>query len=200
MPSLFNESSLRVALGERSIVLVGMMGSGKTSIGKRLAARMQLTFVDSDREIEEAAQLGIREIFELYGEAAFRDCERRVVARILQTPSQVVALGGGAWNDADTRSIVASKGISVWLDADIRLLVERVGRRASRPLLQDADARSVLLKLERERRPIYALADVHVKAGSGPHDKIVSDVARAVSANLMKGQIVEPENLSCSST
>lgn len=174
-------AALRDRIGARSIVLVGMMGAGKTSVGKRLAAHFNLAFVDSDREIENAAQCSVADIFEIYGEAAFRDCERRVVARILETPSQVVALGGGAWNNAETRAVVAAKGLSVWLDADIAILADRVRRRTSRPLLHNADATSVLLKLDRERRSAYALANVHVKAGVGPHDKVVTDLIRALS-------------------
>jgi shikimate kinase len=173
-----------------------MMGAGKTSIGKRLAACLQMAFVDSDREVEEAAQRSVREIFEIYGEAAFRDCERRVIARILQTPSQVVALGGGAWSDADTRAAVAASGISIWLDADVDLLAQRVRHRTSRPLLKHGDIDNVLVKLERERRPVYALADVHVKTGFGPHHHVLNELVCALSVKLMADRPFPTQGLS----
>ena len=173
-------SAHRHAVGVRSIVLIGMMGAGKTSIGRRLASRLQLAFVDSDNMIEEAAQRSVRDIFDDYGEDEFRDCERRVIARILRTPSQVVALGGGAWINAETRAAVAVRGISIWLDADISILLRRVRRRTSRPLLQNGDAASMLAKLERERRPTYALADIRVKVGEGRHEHVVNDLIRAL--------------------
>jgi shikimate kinase len=177
-------SALRHAVGVRSIVLIGMMGAGKTSIGRRLASRLQLAFVDSDNMIEEAAQRSVREIFDDYGEDEFRDCERRVIARILRTPSQVVALGGGAWINAETRAAVAVRGISIWLDADISILLRRVRRRMSRPLLRTRDAESVLANLEQERRPIYALADIHVRVRRGPHNQVVDDLIQALAVSL----------------
>jgi len=177
--------ALRQAIGTRSLVLVGMMGAGKSSVGRRLAARLQLPFVDSDRMVEAAAQLNIQEIFEYYGEAAFRDCERRVIARLLETPSQVIALGGGAWTSAETREAVAVKGISIWLDVDPVILLERVQRRTSRPLLRNEDSAAVLAKLDLERRPIYALADIHMKIESGAQDRVVTDLIRALSFQLM---------------
>jgi shikimate kinase len=177
--------ALRKAIGTRSVVLVGMMGAGKSSVGRRLAARLQLPFVDSDRMVEDAAQLSVQEIFECYGEAAFRDCERRVIARLLKTPSQVIALGGGAWTSAETRGAVAARGISIWLDVDLATLLERVQRRSSRPLLQNEDPAAVLAKLDLERRPFYALADIHMKVKFGPHDRVVDDLIRALSTQLM---------------
>jgi shikimate kinase len=171
--------------GTRSLVLVGMMGAGKSSVGRRLAARLQLPFVDSDRMVEDAAQLSIQEIFEYYGEAAFRDCERRVIARLLETPSQVIALGGGAWTSAETREAVAAKGISIWLDVNLATLLERVQRRTSRPLLRNENPAAVLAKLDLDRRPIYALADIHMKIESGSQDRVVTDLIRALSFQLM---------------
>ncbi len=169
-------------------MLIGMMGAGKTSIGRRLASRLQLAFVDSDNMIEEAAQRSVRDIFDDYGEDEFRDCERRVIARILRTPSQVVALGGGAWINAETRAAVAVRGISIWLDADISILLGRVRRRTSRPLLQNGDAASMLAKLERERRPTYALADIRVKVGEGRHEQVVDDLICALSTAVTVSQ------------
>ena len=182
-------SAIRKALGTRSVVLVGMMGVGKSTVGKRLSARLQLPFVDTDRAVEEAAQRSVNEIFESYGEEAFRDGERRVIARVLQTPSQVVALGGGAWNNAETRTVVAAKAISIWLDADMAALVERVRRRMSRPLLQNGDAERVLAKLEQERRPIYALADIHLRVRSRPHNQVVDDLMQALSISVSTDRI-----------
>jgi shikimate kinase len=181
-------SAIHEAIRSRSLVLIGMMGAGKTSIGKRLAGLLKLPFVDTDRAVEEAAQLRVSDIFDAYGEAAFRDCERRVIARILQTPSQVVALGGGAWKDPDTRAIVAANAISIWLDADVATLIERVRRRTTRPLLQNADSAGVIMALDRDRRPTYALADVHLKVGPGPHDGVVDNLVRTLVQSLGNGR------------
>jgi shikimate kinase len=182
-------SVIREALGTRSLVLIGMMGSGKTSVGRRLAARLQLPFIDTDRAVEEAAQLSVSEIFDVYGEAAFRDCEQRITARILQTPSQVVALGGGAWKDPDTRAAVAAKAISIWLDADVATLVERVQRRTTRPLLQNSDPASVLVALDQERRPSYALADVHLRVGHAPQNRVIDNLIQALAWSLRHARI-----------
>ncbi len=173
-------SRVRQFLGERSIVLIGLMGAGKTSVGRRLAARLRLQFTDSDQMIEAAANRSVHEIFEFYGEQAFRDCEERVVARILQTPSQVVALGGGAWKSAETRAAVAARAISIWLDPDLAVLVERVQRRNCRPLLQNCDPAHVLGKLDLERRPLYAQADIHVRVRPGPHERVVDDLVETL--------------------
>jgi shikimate kinase len=140
--------ALREAIGRRSLVLFGMMGAGKTSIGKRLATRLQLPFVDTGRAIEEATHLSVSDIFDVFGEVAFRDCERRVIARILQTPSQIVALGGGAWKHPDTRARVSANAISIWLDVDLAVLAERVQRRNTRPLLHNSDPLRVLMALD----------------------------------------------------
>jgi shikimate kinase len=174
-------SRVRQFLGERSIVLIGLMGAGKTSVGRRLAARLRLQFTDSDQMIEAAANRSVQEIFESYGEQAFRDCEERVVARILQTPSQVIALGGGAWKSVDTRAAVAAKAVSIWLDPDLAVLIERVQRRNSRPLLRNCDAAHVLGKLDLERRPLYAQADIHMRVTPGPHERVVDDLVETLS-------------------
>jgi shikimate kinase len=184
MVSSFDLMSLRHALGGRPIVIVGMMGAGKTTIGKRLASKLQLSFADSDRAVEEAARRSVAEIFESYGEEAFRDCERRVIARLLHAPDQVVALGGGAWTHPETRAVVAAKSISVWLDADVETLLERVRRRATRPLLQTADPARTLADLDRTRRPLYALADIRVKVGQAHHYQVVDSLTYALSRYL----------------
>jgi shikimate kinase len=160
----------------RSVVLVGLMGAGKTSIGRRLAQRLGLAFVDSDHEIETAAGCTIETIFEMYGERAFRDCERRVIGRLLEEPVQVIATGGGAFMDPETRDTVKTRGLSVWLRADLELLLHRVSRRANRPLLKRGDPKEVLSGLMAERYPIYAEADVTVDTRDAPPDLTVDAV------------------------
>jgi shikimate kinase len=163
----------------RSIVLVGLMGAGKTKIGRRLAARLNLPFSDSDEEIEAAAGETIEEIFANRGEAVFRDGERRVIARLLQGPVQVLSTGGGAFMDPATRRIIAARGVSVWLRAGLDVLFARVSRRSNRPLLKTPDPRAVLAELIERRYPIYAEADVTVDSGEGPPDTTAS---RAIAA------------------
>jgi shikimate kinase len=160
----------------RSIVLVGLMGAGKTKIGRRLAARLGLPFFDSDEEIETAAGETIEEIFANRGEAVFRDGERRVIARLLAGPVHVLATGGGAFMDAQTRRLIARRGASVWLRADLNVLFSRVSRRTNRPLLKTPDPRAVLAELIERRYPIYAQADVTVDSGEGPADVTASRV------------------------
>ena len=149
----------------RSIILVGLMGAGKTCIGRELADRLGIPFIDADTEIEAAAGCTIEDIFRLYGEHEFRDGERRVLARLLDGSTQVLATGGGAFMDPDTRQKAREQAISVWLRADLDLLVSRVGRRSNRPLLRDKNAHEVLRKLIDERYPIYAEADITVDSG-----------------------------------
>lgn len=175
---------LLARLGERSIVLVGMMGAGKTSVGKRLAARLGLPFVDADHAIEEAAAKTIPEIFAEHGEAYFRDGERRVIARLLRERRQVVATGGGAFMNAETREAIRAAGVSVWLKADADLLFERVKRRANRPLLQTEDPEGTLRRLVAERYPVYAGADVTVLSRDVPHETVVEDVFAALESGL----------------
>jgi shikimate kinase/3-dehydroquinate synthase len=158
------------ALADRSVVLVGMMGAGKTSVGKRLAARLGLPFVDADAEIEAGAQLTIPEIFERFGEAYFREGERRVIARLLNGGPQVLATGGGAFMHALTRQAIAAQGVSVWLKPDVEVLVARVRKKSNRPLLQTDDPEATLRRLLAERAPIYALADLVIECRDGPHD------------------------------
>lgn len=165
---------------ERSIVLVGLMGVGKTTVGRRLAALLDLPFVDADHEIEEAAGCSIAEIFERFGEPAFRDGERRVIERLLAGRRHVLATGGGAFMDARTREVVRHRGLSVWLKADLDLLMDRVGRKSNRPLLKTGNPRATMEKLIAERYPIYAEADLTVESRDGPHDRVVRSIIRAL--------------------
>jgi shikimate kinase len=162
--------------GTRSIVLVGLMGAGKTTVGRRLAQKLGLPFVDADAEIERAAGETIPEIFERHGEAVFRDGERRVISRLLECGTQVLATGGGAFMDETTRAKIAAHGISVWLRADLDVLMRRVIRRSNRPLLKQGDPRRVMERLIAERYPVYARADVTVDSLEGPHEAVVDDV------------------------
>jgi len=171
-------------LGDRSIVLVGMMGAGKTTIGKRLASRLNVPFVDADVEIEKAAALSIPEIFASHGEPYFRDGERRVIARLLTEGPQVLATGGGAFMNPQTRAAIAEKGISVWLHADVAVLLSRVRRRSSRPLLNTPDPEGTLRRLVAERSPVYALADITVQSPDEPHDVVCAEVIRSLYAHL----------------
>lgn len=177
-------AALLAALGPRSVVLVGMMGAGKTSVGKRLAVRLGLPFVDADQAIEAAANKSIPEIFAEHGEPYFRDGERRVIARLLRERRQVIATGGGAFLAPETRAAVAGSGVSVWLKADPAVLFERVKRRANRPLLQTPDPEGTLRRLVDERYPVYALADVTVASRDVPHDQVVDAVVEALEAHL----------------
>lgn len=176
--------ALLAKLGDRSIVLVGMMGAGKTSVGKRLAIRIGLPFVDADHAIEEAANQTIPEIFAAHGEAYFRDGERRVIARLMRDRRQVLATGGGAWMNPETRAAIRGAGVSVWLKADADLLFERVKRRSNRPLLQTEDPEGTLKRLVAERYPIYAEADLTVVSRDVPHETVVEDVLAALEAHL----------------
>ena len=167
---------------ERSIVLVGLMGAGKSTVGRRLAARLGLPFVDSDNEIEAAAGCSIAEIFADQGEAAFRDGERRVIARLLDGPPKVLATGGGAFMDPETRARVRAQGLSVWLKAELEVLLKRCLKRNHRPLLQQGDPRATLARLMADRYPVYAEADITVESGDGPHDAVVAAILDAIQA------------------
>ncbi len=161
---------------ERPIVLVGLMGVGKTTVGRRLAQRLHLPFVDADHEIEAAAGMSIAEIFERYGEPVFRDGERRVIARLVRGRPKVIATGGGAFMAEATRKLVLATCTTVWLDADIDVLVERVGRKDNRPLLKGGNAGEKLRALAAVRNPFYALAPIHVKSRSAPHDATIEAI------------------------
>ena len=162
---------LVAALGGRSIVLIGMMGAGKTSVGKRLAQKLGLPFVDADDEIEAGAQMTIPEIFERFGEPYFRDGERRVIARLLEDGPKVLSTGGGAFLNEETRRRVAERGVSVWLKPEFETLLRRVRKRSNRPLLRTDDPEATLRKLLAERSPTYALAHLTIETHDGPHDE-----------------------------
>lgn len=161
---------------DRTIVLVGLMGAGKTTIGRRLSKRLGVTFVDADEEVEKAAGCTISDIFESYGESAFRDVERRVIERLLNEPPHVLATGGGAFMNPETRKQIKEMGISVWLYADVSTLAERVKRKDTRPLLRGGDPDQILHDLAKQRYPVYALADIRVESGGGPHDLVVKAI------------------------
>ena len=165
---------------DRTIVLVGLMGAGKSSIGRRLALRLDLPFVDADKEIEAAAGCTIEEIFERFGEAAFRDGERRGIVRLLDQAPHVLATGGGAFMDPLLRARIREVATSVWLHADIELLLKRVGRRNNRPLLKTSDPRTVLARLMEQRHPVYAEADVRIDSADGPPEQTVQKVIDAL--------------------
>lgn len=166
---------------ERPIVLVGLMGAGKTTIGRRLAQRLSLPFVDADEEIEVAAGMTVSEIFERFGEPYFRDGERRVITRLIDGSPKVIATGGGAFMDERTRVLILERATAIWLEADIDTLVERVRRRSTRPLLKGRDPREVLRNLARLRNPVYALAPIHVRSQPSPHDATVKAILKALS-------------------
>jgi shikimate kinase len=171
-------------LGKRCIVLVGMMGAGKTSIGRRLAHALHLPFVDADAEIEKAANQSIPEIFAEYGEAYFRDGERRVVARLLADGPQVVATGGGAFICEETRQRCREHSVTIWLKAEVSVLLERVRKKANRPLLDDPDPEGVMRRLLAERERFYALADLSIASREGPHHALVAEILGALDAFL----------------
>ncbi len=174
----------RLASLPKSVVLVGMMGAGKTSVGRILASKLALPFVDADAEIEAAAQSTIEEIFAHDGEAVFRSGERRVIARLLDGPVAVIATGGGAFMNADTRARIAERGLSIWLRADLDLLLKRVARRKDRPLLKTGDMRETLTRLLAEREPVYAMADITVDSGEQSAELVADKVLAALQAHL----------------
>ena len=165
---------------DRPIVLVGMMGVGKSSVGRKLAGRLGLSFRDADDEIEAAAGMTIAEIFDRFGEPYFRDGERRVIARLIEGAPKVIATGGGAFINEETRALILGKALSIWLDADIAILVERVGRRNHRPLLHGRDAATVLTELGAIRNPIYSQADIHIRSDMSPHAQTVENILKAL--------------------
>jgi shikimate kinase len=166
---------------EVPIVLVGLMGAGKSTVGRRLARRLGLAFVDSDEEIERAADHTIPEIFGRFGEASFRDGERRVLRRLIEDGPKVVATGGGAFMDSETRALILKRCLAVWLDADVETLAARVVRRGHRPLLADKDPAVLLRDLAEVRNPVYAQAHLRVVSDSGPHDRTVGRIIEALA-------------------
>jgi len=171
-------------LGSRSIVFVGLMGAGKTAIGRRVAAVLSLPFIDSDQEIESVSRMTIAELFDRYGEAEFRSLEQRVILRVLEAGPQVLSTGGGAFINAQTRAAIAERGLSVWLKADVDTLMERVSKKQNRPLLKTADPRGTLERLMAERHPVYALADLTVPTRDEHKEVIAAEVVEALSRHL----------------
>ena len=169
---------------DRPVVLVGLMGVGKSTVGRRLARRLGLPFVDSDVEIEGAAGFPAAEVFERYGERDFRDGERRLVARLIEGDIRVIATGGGAYVDASTRKLLNERAITVWLDAPVEILAERTSRRDTRAQLRNGDPKAVLAKLSEERRPSYAEAHIHVRSGDGAHKDVVDAIIAALENYL----------------
>jgi shikimate kinase len=182
------KQELLALLGGRPIVLVGMMGAGKTTVGRRLAARLDRKFVDSDEEIEQAAGMSIDDLFRAHGEPEFRAGEARVVARLLREDNIVIGTGGGAFVNPDTRALVRERGVSVWIKADFELLFARVSRRATRPLLKTADPRKTLKQLIEARYPLYAEADVAVLSSEVPQDQVAGEIIAALTAFLSAGR------------
>ncbi len=178
--------SIKQMLGKRSVVLVGLMGAGKSTIGKRVAQFLGVSFVDADAEIETAARMTIPELFDRYGEAEFRDLERRVIRRVLRTGPKVLATGGGAFMNEQTRKAISRAGISVWLKAELDVLMERVGRKSNRPLLQTADPRATMQALMDARYPVYGLAQITVMSRDEKKDVMAGEVVDALAAMVKK--------------
>src|SRR5262252_497987 len=178
-------ATILARLGDRSIVLIGMMGVGKSSIGRRLGARLGIPFIDADAEIEKAAGMSIADIFTRHGEAAFRNGEARVIARLLNGDPQVLATGGGAVMNPATRALIQERGVSIWLSAELELLLRRISKRkAERPMLQTADPAATLRELLAAREPIYAQADFTVQSRDVPHDAVVAEIIDRLLAFL----------------
>src|SRR5947199_7024915 len=178
------EAGILAALGTRLVVLVGMMGAGKSTIGRRLAARLHLPFVDADAEIEAAAGMTIPEIFEIHGERHFRDGEARVIARLLESGPAVLATGGGWFMREETRRRIRDRAVSIWLKADAETIMKRVKRRSDRPLLQTEDPAATIGRLIEERHPVYELADITIASRDVLHEKIVEECMAALHAQL----------------
>jgi shikimate kinase len=183
------EAEIKSALGARSVVLVGMMGAGKSTIGRRLSARLGLPFLDADAEIEAAAGMSIPDIFESRGELDFRNGEVRVIARLLDSGPAVLATGGGAFMRQETRDHIHNKAVSIWLKVDSDVIMRRVKRRSDRPLLQTADPEATVERLISEREPVYGQADVTVWSRDVPHEKIVDECMEALHGKLCGGQL-----------
>lgn len=167
---------------DRPIVLVGLMGAGKSTVGRRLAKRLGLPFVDADEEIERAADQSVSDIFERFGEAVFRDGERRVIARLVEGAPKVIATGGGAFMNEQTRTLILERCVAVWLDADVETLAERVARRDTRPLLRGRDPKEAIAALAEARNPVYSEAHIRVVTGPVPHEAIVERILDALAA------------------
>jgi shikimate kinase len=178
---LVSESIKRL---DRPVVLVGLMGVGKSTVGRRLARRLGVPFVDSDSAIEDASGFSAAEVYERYGERDFRDGERRLVARLVEGEVRVIATGGGAYIDSTTRKLLNERAITIWLDAPVDILAERTSRRDTRPLLRNSDPKGTLERLSDERRPSYEEAHIHIKSGNGAHRDVVDSIVAALEAHL----------------
>ena len=185
--------AVKAMLGKRSVVLVGLMGAGKSTIGKRVAQMLGVNFIDADSEIETASRMSIPELFERYGEAEFRDLERRVIRRILRTGPKVLATGGGAFMNEQTRKAISRAGISVWLKADLDVLMERVGRKSNRPLLKTADPRATMQDLMDKRYPFYSRSEITIISRDEKKEVMAGEVVDALFAIANKDKIAESE-------
>ena len=185
-----SHAALLDRLGSRSIVFVGLMGAGKTAIGRKVAAMLSLPFIDSDQEIESVSRMTVPELFERYGETEFRALEQRVILRLLENGPQVLSTGGGAFMNAQTREAIAGHGVSVWLKAELDLLMERVSKKQNRPLLKNPDPRAVLERLMAERYPVYATSDVTVPTRDDRKEVIAAEVVNALCRHFGVAEIV----------
>ena len=181
-PSRSDELAEKAGSIDRPLVLVGLMGVGKSTVGRRLANALGRSFVDADEEMERAADRSVSEIFDLHGEAYFRDGERRVIARLMEESHGVIATGGGAFTDAETRRLVLEQGIAIWLDCDLDTLVERTARKNTRPLLKTGDPRRILQDLKEKRNAAYAQAHIHIVTDQGPHEATVTRILQELAA------------------
>jgi shikimate kinase len=177
---------------DRPVVLVGLMGVGKSTVGRRLARRLGLPFIDSDAAIEDSVGFSAGELFERYGEEDYRDGERRLVARLIDGQVRVIATGGGVFVEPRTRALLNERGVTVWLDAPVDILAERTARRDTRPLLKTADPKETLERLAEIERRAYAEAHIHVKSGTGGHGQVVEDIVRALDEHLSGGARPRP--------
>ncbi|EEX97486.1 shikimate kinase [Brucella ceti M644/93/1] len=180
--------TIRQLLGSKVVVLVGLMGAGKSTIGRKVANMLNLPFKDADTEIETVSRMTVAELFEAYGEVDFRDLERRVILRLLDDGPMVLATGGGAYMNAETRAAIAEAGISIWINADLDVLMERVSRRQNRPLLRNSDPRGVMQRLMDERYPVYALAELHLMTRDEKKEVIAAELIEVLAAHLEKEQ------------
>ena len=193
--SATQEARITTALGARSVVLVGMMGAGKSTIGRRLSSRLGMPFLDADAEIEAAAGVSIPDIFESRGEPDFRDGEARVIARLLDSGPAVLATGGGAFMRKETRDRIRDKAVSIWLKVDADVIMRRVKRRSDRPLLQTADPEATVGRLISEREPVYRQADLTIWSRDVPHEKIVEECIEALHGLLCRGDTKETNDI-----
>jgi shikimate kinase len=198
-PATPQDAEIAAALGARSVVLIGMMGAGKSTIGRRLSARLRLPFLDADSEIEAAAGMSIPDIFETHGEPHFRDGEARVIARLLDSGPAVIATGGGAFMREETRNRIRDKAISIWLKAEAEIIMRRVRRRADRPLLQTPDPAGTVDRLLGEREPVYQNADITIWSRDVPHEKIVEECIEALHAKLCGGAATTRDQMGATS-